>query len=128
MKLLMVSVGEGRYAVSADAVAQIVDPAVEADFHLEEAEAVYRGERIALLDLHAAAGERRGPSPLYLLLESARGRAMMAVDGAQAIREVPAGDIAPLPAFIFERPRRAFRGVFPDDPVPRLLLDQDGFL
>jgi chemotaxis signal transduction protein len=126
MKLLMVSVGEGRYAVSADAVAQIVDPALESEFHLEDAEAVYRGERLPLLDLHEAAGERRGPRPVYLLLEGARRRVIIAVDGADAIREVPAGDIAPLPAFIFARPRRAFRGVFSDGPDPRLVVDEDG--
>ena len=124
----MVSVGEGRYAVPADAVTQIVDPALEADFHLEDAEAVYRGERYPVLDLHAAAGEQPGPSPVYLLLEGERRRAIVAVDGAEAIREVPAGDIAPLPAFIFARPRRAFRGVFTDGRHPRLLLDQDGLL
>jgi chemotaxis signal transduction protein len=128
MKLLMVSVGEGRYAVPADAVAQIVDPALESDFHLEDAEAVYRGERLPLLDLHEAAGERRGPSPVYLLLEGARRRVVIAVDGAEAIREVPAGDIAPLPAFIFARPRRSFRGVFSDGRDPRLVLDEDGIL
>src|SRR2546422_1875021 len=128
MKLLMVSVGEGRYAVPADAVAQIVDPAVEVDFHLEESEAVYRGERFPVLDLHAATGERRGPSPVYLLLEGARHRAIVPVDGAEAIRDVPAGDIAPLPAFIFARPRRAFRGVFSDGRDPRLHLDENGLL
>jgi len=128
MKLLMVSVGEGRYAVPADAVAQIVDPAVEADFHLEDSAAVYRGERLAVLDLHAAAGERRGPAPVYLLLAGARRRVIIAVDGAEAIRDVPAGDIAPLPAFIFARPRRAFRGVFSDGRNRCLLLDEDAIL
>jgi chemotaxis signal transduction protein len=128
MKLLMVSVGKGLYAVPADAVAQIVDPALESDFHLEESEAVFRGERFPFLDLHAAAGERRGPSPVYLLLEGARCRTIVAVDGAEAIREVPAGDIAPLPEFIFARPRRAFRGVFSDGRDPRLLLDENGIL
>jgi chemotaxis signal transduction protein len=128
MKLLMVNVGEGRYAVPADAVAQIVDPALEADFHLEDSEAVFRGERFPVFDLHAAAGERRGPAPVYLLLQGARRRAVVAVDGAESIREVSASDIAPLPAFIFARPRRAFRGVFPDGAGPRLLLDEDALL
>src|SRR3989442_4696246 len=109
MKLLMVSVGEGRYAVPADAVVQIVDPAVEVDFHLEESEAVYRGERFPVLDLHAVAGERRGPSPVYLLLEGARGRSIVPVDGAEAIRDVPAGGISPPSAVIFARPPRAVR-------------------
>src|SRR5256885_7685771 len=101
MKLLMVNVGEGRYAVPADAVEQIVDPALEGDFRLEECEAVFRGERFPLVDLHAAAGERRGPAPVCLLLHGARRRAVIAVDGAEAIRDVSAGEIAPLPAFIF---------------------------
>lgn len=128
MKLLMVSVGKARYAVQADAVRQILDPAQETDLHLEESQAVFRGERIPLIDLHAAAGERRGLSPLYLLLEGARRRAIVPVDGTEAIREVPAADIAPLPPFIFPRPGRAFRGVFSDGHAPRLLLDQDGIL
>lgn len=128
MKLLMVSVGEARYAVQADAVTQILDPAQEADFQLGEAEAFFRGERLPLIDLHAAAGERRGPSPVYLLLEGARSRAFVPVDGAEAIREVPATAIAPLPPFIFPRPGRAFRGVFSDGHAPCLLLDLDGIL
>lgn len=128
MKLLMVSVGEGRYAVPADSVARIVDPALESDFRLEEGAAILHGERLDLLDLHGASGEPRGPRPIYLLLEGGRKRAVVAVDGAEAIREVQAEDIAPLPAFIFEGERRTFRGVLPDAPVPRLLLDEDGLL
>jgi len=128
MKLLMVSVGEGRYAVPADTVTQILDPALEGDFHLEESEAVYRGERFPVLDLHAAAGERRGHPRVYLVLEGARRRAIVPVDGADAIREVPATAIAPLPPFIFSQPGRVFRGVFSDGGEPRLLLDQDGLL
>jgi chemotaxis signal transduction protein len=128
MKLLMVSVGEARYAVQADAVTRILDPALEADFHLEESEAVFRGERFPLIDLHAAAGEERGRSPVYLLLEGGRRRAIVSVDGTEAIREIPATAIAPLPPFIFQRPGRVFRGVFSDGSEPRLLLDQDGIL
>jgi hypothetical protein len=128
MKLLMVNVGEGRYAVPADAVAKIVDPALEAEFHLEDCEAVFQGERLPLFDLHAAAGEHRGSAPVYLLLQGARRRGVVAVDGAESIREVSPGDIAPLPAFIFARPRRAFRGVFPDGTGSRLLLDEDALL
>ena len=37
-------------------------------------------------------------------------------------------DIAPLPAFIFARPRRSFRGVFSDGRDPRLVLDEDGIV
>ncbi len=124
----MVSVGEARYAVQADAVSQILDPAQEADFHLEESQVVFRGERFPLIDLHAAAGELPGGSPLYLLIEGARRRAIVPVDGTEAIREVAASEIAPLPPFIFPRPGRAFRGVFSDGKAPRLLLDQDGIL
>ncbi len=128
MKLLMVSVGGARYAVQADAVTQILDPALEADLHLEESEAVYRGERFPLIDLHAAAGERRGRFPVYLLLAGARSRGIVPVDGAESIREIPATAIAPLPPFIFPRPGRVFRGVFSDGSEPRLLLDQEGIL
>jgi len=124
----MMKIGDGRYAVAADAVEQIVDPALEAEFRLEEGRAVYRGERLDLVDLHAAACERRGPSPVYLLLQGARRRVVAAVDGAESIREVPAGEIAPLPPFIFALKDRAFRGVFPDGPGLRLLLDQDALL
>src|SRR2546428_13950073 len=97
MKLLMVSVGEGRYAVPADAVAQIVDPAVEVDFHLEESEAVYRGERFPVLDLHAVAGERRRASPAVLLLEGARGRPLLPAAGARGRRAVPPRGLSPPP-------------------------------
>jgi chemotaxis signal transduction protein len=128
MKLLMVNVGEGRYAVPAEAVAQIVDPALEAEFHVEASEAVFRGERFPVVDLHSAAGEPRGPALVYLLLQGARRKAVVAVDGAESIRDVSAGDIAPLPAFIFTLPRRVFRGVFTDGAGPRLLLDEDALL
>ncbi|OLD62621.1 MAG: hypothetical protein AUI47_11820 [Acidobacteria bacterium 13_1_40CM_2_68_5] len=128
MKLLMVSVGEGRYAVPADIVTQILDPALEGDFRVERSEAVYRGVRLPLLDLHAAAGERRGVATVYLVIEAARNRAIVPVDGADSIRDVPSTAIAPLPPFIFSRPGRVFRGVFSDGGEPRLLLDQDGLL
>ena len=61
-------------------------------------------------------------------LQDSAGRMFRAGMGAEAIRDVPAGDIAPLPAFIFARPRRAFRGVFSDGRDPRLLLDENGLL
>ena len=128
MKFLMVSVGQARYAVQADAVRRILDPAQEADLHLEGAGAVFRGEHLQLIDLHAAAGESPGRAPVYLLLEGSHRRAIVQVDGTEAIRDVPATDIAPLPPFIFARPGRVFRGVFPDGPSPRLVLDQDGML
>src|SRR2546425_5002186 len=128
MKLLMVSIGEGRYAVPADIVTHILDPALEGDFRLEQSEAVYRGERLPVWDLHAAAGERRGGARVSLVLEGARSRAIVPVDGPDAIREIPATAIAPLPPFIFTRSGRVFRGVFSDGGEPRLLLDRDGLL
>ena len=128
MKLLMVSVGEGRYAVPADIVTQILDPALEGDFRVERSEAVYRGERLPVLDLHAVAGEPHGVARVYLVVEAARSRAIVAVDGADSICDVPSTAIAPLPPFIFMRSARVFRGVFSDGGQPRLLLNQDGFL
>ncbi len=128
MKFLMVNVGEARYAVQADAVRRILDPAQEAGLEVEGTEAVFCGERLRLIDLHAAAGEPRGRCPVYLLLEGSRSRALVPVDGTEAIRDVPATDIAPLPPFIFARPGHVFRGVFADGPSPRLVLDQDGML
>src|SRR5256885_14758041 len=113
MKLLMVNVGEGRYAVPADAVEQIVDPALEGDFHLEESEAVFRGERFPLVDLHAAAGERRGPAPVYLVLHWGRRRAVIAGGRAQAIRGGSAGGTGPPPGLIFPPPPGALPGVLP---------------
>src|SRR6185295_5625364 len=128
MKFLMVSVGQARYAVQADAVRRILDPAQEADLHLEGAGVVFRGERLLLIDLHAAAGEPAARAPVYLLLEGSHRRAIVPLDGTEAIQDVPASDIAPLPPFIFARPGRVFRGVFSDGPSPRLVLDQDGML
>src|SRR5256885_15513151 len=113
MKLLMVNVGEGRYAVPADAVEQIVDPALEGDFHLEESEAVFRGERFPLVDLHAAAGERRGPAPGYLVLHGGRRRAVIAVDGAEAIRDGSAGGGGPPSGLLFARAPGGLPGGLP---------------
>ncbi len=128
MKLLMVSVGQDRYAVPADIVTQILDPALESELTLEASEAVYRGERFPLRDVHPAAGGGRGVSRVYLVLERLQRRAIMPVDEAHAIREIPAAAIAPLPQYIFARPGRVFRGVFSDGGEPRLLLDRDGLL
>jgi len=50
------------------------------------------------------------------------------VDSAEAIREVAASPIAPLPSFIFASSKRLFRGIFSDGREPRLLLDVDGLL
>lgn len=128
MKLLMVNVGVGRYAVPADRVSRIIDPAIEPDFLLEESRAVLRGESFPLIDLHAAAGEIAARTPVYLLLQGRQRQVVVPVDDAEAIRDVPPGDIAPLPLYIFAQPHRAFRGVFEDATGPRLLLDEDGLL
>ncbi len=124
----MVSVGTGRYAVAADAVSRIMDPAQEADFRREApaAEAVCGGARFPVVDLHSAVGQTPGPSCVYLVLEGGGGRVVVPVDSAEAIREVPAASIAPLPSFIFARDRRLFRGLFSDGRESRLLLDEGG--
>src|SRR5437773_12065267 len=103
MKLLMVSVGEGRYAVPADIVTQILYPALEGDFRVERSEAVYRGVRFPVLDLHAAAGERPGVATGYRVIESSRNRAAVPVDGADSIRRVPSTALPPLPSSSFSR-------------------------
>ena len=126
MKLLMVDVGRGRYAVAAEAVERIIDPALEPDFEEdpETGEATDGRSRFPVLDLHGATGEFSGGSCVYLLLGAAGRRAALRVDTAEAIRDVPPSSIAPLPAFIFAEPKRLFRGVFSDERGPRLLLDE----
>ena len=130
MKLLLISVGRGRYAVAADAVTRILDPERQGDFLREGGggDATERGVRYPVLDLHAAAGETPGPSCVYLMVEGRGGRAVLPVDSAEAIREVAASTIAPLPSFIFASSKRLFRGIFSDGREPRLLLDVDGLL
>ncbi len=129
MKLLMMSVGGQRYAVAAEAVEQITDPALDADFRREtgSAEAIHHGVRYRVVELHEAA-DRPGGSRLYLLLGDGPSRAMLPVDSAEAIREVPGTAIAPLPPFIFSGERRLFRGIFFDGREPRLLLDVGAIL
>ena len=124
MKLLMVGVGRGRYAVAAEAVERIIDPAQETNFEEdpETGEATDGRNRFPIFDLHKAAGETSGASCVYLLLGGAGRRAVVRVDTAEAIRDVPPSEIAPLPAFIFAEPKRLFRGVFSDERGPRLLL------
>ena len=130
MKILLVRAGRGRYAVAADAVSRILDPSTETNFHLEQTtgDAICRGARYPVVDLHEATGERAATPGLYLVLEDAPCRVAVAVDGAEAILEVPADAIAPLPSFIFATQRRLFRGVFVDEEGPRLLLDEKGLL
>jgi len=131
MKLLLVSVGRGRYAVAADAVARILDPATEIDFHPEgrDPEVTYRGSSVTLVNLDQGQEVRLpGGSRVYLVLEARGKRALLPVDGADAIREVPAAAIAPLPPFIFERQARRFRGIFSEGGEPRLVLDVEEIL
>ncbi|MFQ5876107.1 MAG: chemotaxis protein CheW [Acidobacteriota bacterium] len=126
MNLLLVSVGRRQYAVAADAVERIVDPALEPEFHREPQarEATHRGERYPVVDLHDMSGERRGDRCVYLFLAAGGRRAVVPVDGAEAIRDVPAAAIAPLPSYIFTCDRRPFRGIFSDGRRARLLLDE----
>lgn len=126
MKLLMVAVGRGRYAVAVDAVERIIDPALEPHFEedTETGEATDGRSRFPVLDLHGATGESSSGSCIYLLLGGAGRRAALRVDAAEEIRDVSPSSIAPLPAFIFAERKRLFRGVFSDERGPRLLLDE----
>jgi chemotaxis signal transduction protein len=126
----MVSVGSGRFGVAADAVAQIVDPALDAGFRREGTgdAAILGGESYPVVDLHALTGEPPQGPCVYLLLGSEGRRVALAVDAAEAIRDIAPDDIAPLPSFIFSRERRLFRGIFSDGRGPRLLLDERAIL
>jgi len=128
MKLLLVNLGRGRYAVAADVVARILDPATEIDFHLENRsrEVTYRGSRIRVASLHGE--QQMARVCVYLVLEVRGRRALLPVDDAEAIRDVPAAAIAPLPPFIFARQERSFRGVFSDRGEARLVLDVENIL
>jgi len=126
MKLLLVSVGEGRYAVAAEAVAQIMDPALDPKFHREPGagELIYHGGRCPVVDLNGTVGDEEGGASLFLVLEGKGRRVMVPVDAAESIQEIPGTEIAPLPSFIFAAGRGLFRGLFSDGRVPRLLLDE----
>ncbi len=112
--------------MAAEAVERIIDPAQEADFEADSktGEATDGRDRFPIFDLHEAVGESTGASCVYLLLAGAGRRAVVRVDTAEEIRDVPPSEIAPLPAFIFAERRRLFRGVFSDERGPRLLLDE----
>ncbi len=126
MKLLMVSVGSGNYAVAADAVVQIFDPALEPGFVPDggSGEIMRAGARHRVAALPSVPGRHPGSgSRLFLVLDEKTGRFVLPVDSAEAIQEVPGTAIAPLPSFIFAGERRPFRGIFFDGREPRLLLD-----
>ncbi len=126
MKLLMVSVGGGRFAVAADAVVQILDPALDHDVRseAESGEVVWRGQRHRVAEWPEVPGRSSGGrASLYLVLRHRLRGCALPVDSAETIQEVPAAAIAPLPAFIFSGGRRLFRGIFFDGREPRLLLD-----
>jgi chemotaxis protein histidine kinase CheA len=127
MKLLMVSVGRGRYAVSADAVARILDPQLEPQLRQvdRDGKASVEGQPTRVVDLHRLAGERWEGAGVFLLVQSGGGRTLLRVDQAEAIRDVPPSAIAPLPPFIFAGDRRFFRGVFDDGAFARLLLNEE---
>jgi chemotaxis protein histidine kinase CheA len=131
MKLLLVSVGHARYAVAADAVAGILDPSKGTDLNLGglNREVTYRGSKVALVRLDTGQEESHPDrSRIFLVLEAAGKQALLPVDGAEAIRDVPATAIAPLPPFIFARQEKRFRGIFEEGGEPRLVLDVEGFL
>jgi chemotaxis protein histidine kinase CheA len=124
MKLLLVNVGRGRYAVAADAVTRIIDPELEPGSPLLPGRTGDDAEAYPVLDLHAASGEMPRGSTVYLVLEAEGRRTAVPVDSAEEICEVPATAIAPLPPFIFASAPRLFRGLFHDPAGPRLLLDE----
>lgn len=126
MNLLLVSVGRSRYAVAADAVERIIDPALEPEFKREPLadEATHRGESLPVINLHEISNEQQSDECVYLLLGTGARRAVVPVDSAEAIRDVPATSIAPLPTYIFASDRRFFRGIFSDGRNVRLLLDE----
>lgn len=111
-----------------DAVARILDPAVESEFRLEDGadRATWRGATLPVVGLWATPIERVAPR-VFLLLQGSGGHAVLPVDAAEAIRDVPADAIAPLPGFIFADGRRLVRGLFYDGAEPRLLLDAGAF-
>ncbi len=129
MKLLMVSVGAGRFAVAADTVTQILDPDLERDFTRdpESGEVLRLGVRYRVIHLQEERPDGQS-SRLYLVLRAGDGKAMIPVDSADTIQEIPAAAIAPIPSFIFAADRRAFRGVFSDGREPRLLVDVGALL
>ncbi|MGH9750504.1 MAG: chemotaxis protein CheW [Candidatus Polarisedimenticolia bacterium] len=126
MRLLLVRVGGLRLAVSADAVARIVDPAVEGDFLPggPGGRIRWRGTEYPAVDLRGVAGEPKGGEAVYLLVDRGRTSVFLRVDAAETIRDVAADRIAPLPPFIFATPRRFVRGLFADPDGPRLLIDE----
>jgi chemotaxis signal transduction protein len=126
MQLLMIRVGDGCFAVAADAVTHIVDPAIEPGFERAPGaeRARWRGADLPVLDPARTLGTGGGTPGLFLLIEGAGGSALLPVDAAEAIRDIRADAIAPLPDFIFAGARRVVRGVFEDGGRPRLLLDE----
>ncbi|HEU4402602.1 MAG TPA: chemotaxis protein CheW [Candidatus Polarisedimenticolia bacterium] len=125
MKLLMVSVGRGRYAVAADALARIADTTSGSEARRvgSERAVTVHGVSYPVVDLHGMLGETPSRSCVYLVLEGKDGRAVLPVDKAEEIHDIPATAIAPLPSFIFAGARRLFRGLFSDGHESRLLLD-----
>lgn len=123
MKLLMLSVGRGRYAVAASAVTRIIDPRGEPAGEPGGVPEHLPGDRQPV-DLYALAGETAPASAILLHLDHAGRSAVLAVDQVDDICEVPTGEIAPIPAFVFEGTSRMVRGVLRDEGGLRLLLDE----
>jgi chemotaxis signal transduction protein len=126
MRLLMISIGGGRFAVPADAVTRILDPAIEDDLRILPGgrRATWRGREIRVVDPLARPADGGAPGRIYLVIEVRGDGVLLPVEAAEAIQDVPADAIAPLPDFIFARPGRTVRGVFAGAAGPRLLLDE----
>lgn len=129
MKLLLVRAGQDTFGVAADTVIQILVPSIDAglEFGDNGGHLVHRGRRFPFSDLRAAGTAGHAGSPVCVLLERGARRAAVGVDVAESIREVADGAVAPLPGFIFARPRRV-QGVLEIEGNPVLLLDVGAIL
>jgi hypothetical protein len=121
----MVRIGRERFAIPADSVVCILDPAFGFASHRDHGAAHLQGDPAhpKVADLHAATGAPAGEEGVRVLVEGPRGPVVVPVDAAEEIRDVAPDVIAPLPHFIFEDGARLFRGAFPDGMRPRLLID-----
>jgi len=129
MKLLLVRAGQEMFGVAADTVIQILEPAIDSNFELDggRGEVIYRGRRFPIADLRSGGDRAGAAAPAFVLLEQGRRCAAVGVDVAESIRDVADGAVAPLPGFIFARPRRV-QGVLEIEGDAVLLLDVGAIL